>query len=112
MALVVRAYPVRNREAVGHFIGELQRRAEETRNFYRKFNVKRETWFFQHTEHGPIVIGVTELNDVAKNAAAYKEATDPFASWFKEQVVEMSGVDPNVTPLGPPSEMVFDSSVL
>ncbi|MEK6373788.1 MAG: hypothetical protein AABO58_13960 [Acidobacteriota bacterium] len=112
MALVVRAYPVRSREAVGRFIGELQSRAEETRNFYRSFNVKREMWFFQQTEHGPIIIGVTELNDVAKNAEAYKESDDPFAAWFKSRVVEVSGVDPNETPLGPPSQMVFDSSVL
>ena len=55
---------------------------------------------------------MTELNDVEKNAAAYQQSTDPFASWFKERVVELSGVDPNRTPLGPPSEMVFDSSLL
>lgn len=112
MALVVRAYPVRSREAVGRFIGELQSRAEETRNFYRCFNIKREMWFFQQTEHGPIIINVTELNDVAKNAEAYKESDEPFAAWFKQRVVEVSGVDPNATPLGPPSQMVFDSSVL
>ena len=112
MALVVRAYPVHSREAVGRFIGELQSRAEETKRFYRSFNVKRETWFFQQTEHGPIIIGVTELDDVAKNAEAYKESDDPFATWFKERVAELSGVDPNTTPLGPPSQMVFDSSLL
>src|SRR5215813_7214206 len=70
MALVVRAYPVRSREAVEQFIRELREREAETRHFFRSFDVRRETWHFQETEHGP-------------------------------------GVDPNKTPLGPPSEMVF-----
>jgi len=110
MALVVRAYPVRSREAVEEFIGELRRREAETRHFYRSFDVRRETWHFQQTPNGPIVIGVTDVNEVEKNAQAYKESNEAFAAWFKKRVEEMSGVDPNKTPLGPPSEMIFDSN--
>jgi len=110
MALVVRAYPVRSREAVEQFIGELRRREAETRHFFRSFGVKRETWHFQETQHGPIVIGVTEISNVEKNAEAYKGSDETFAAWFKKRVEEISGVDPNETPLGPASAMVFDSN--
>ena len=112
MALVVRAYPVRSREAVERFIEELRHREAETRHFFRSFDVRRETWHFQETPNGPVVIGVTDINDVQRNAAAYKESDEAFAAWFKRRVEEISGVDPNKTPLGPPSEMIFDSNAI
>ena len=110
MTLVVRAYPVRSRKAVEEFIDELRHREAETHHFFRSFDVRRETWHFQETPSGPIVIGVTDINDVQRNAEAYKESDEAFAAWFKKRVEEISGVDPNKTPLGPPSQMVFDST--
>ena len=110
MTLVVRAYPVRSRDVVKRFISELRHREAETRQFFRSFHVRRETWHFQDTPSGPVVIGVTDIDDVQHNAEAYKVSDDAFAAWFKKRVEEISGVDPNKTPLGPPSEMVFDSN--
>ena len=113
MALVVRAYPVRSRKAVEEFVKELQEHAEETRRFYDSFSVERETWFYQEMPHGSFVIGVTELKGEPEPIAeAYKESQDRFAAWFKRRVLEISGVDPNKTPLGPDAEMVFDSTAV
>jgi hypothetical protein len=38
----------------------------------------------------------------------YAETNEPFAAWFKQRVIDVTGVDPNKTPLGPPSDQVFD----
>ena len=112
MSLVVRAFPVRSRRAAEEFAHELHARAEETRRFFKMFHAT-ESWFFQDTPHGPMVIGVTDLHEhVEKTANEYQQSQDPFAAWFKKRVEEISGVDPNKTPLGPPSELIFDSETV
>ena len=111
MTLVVRAYPVKSRKAVDEFVTELRERRGEVQQFFASFNVARETWHYQETPHGAIVIGVTEVKGpVEPVARAYKETEERFAAWFKQRVLDISGVNPNETPLGPDTEMVFDST--
>jgi hypothetical protein len=111
MSLLVRAFPIHcDRREVEKLAAEMRERAEDTRRFYEGFGVKRETWFYQDTPHGALVIGVTEVADVATAAREYAQTTEHFAAWFKNRVKELSGIDPNEQPLGPPTEMIFDSS--
>lgn len=107
IAISARIYPVRSREAIDEFADELRSRSRETHAFYEGFGVPREVWFAQETEYGPVVIGVTAMSEV-KRALEYAATDEPFAAWFKQRVIEVTGVDPNVTPLGPPSHQVFD----
>jgi hypothetical protein len=73
--------------------------------------VTRESWHLQHTEHGSWVIGVTEiLEDPETKVQAYASSERPFDRWFKDQVQELTGIDPDVEPLGPPTETIFDWS--
>jgi hypothetical protein len=46
------------------------------------------------------------------DAAAREFASSPkdFDRWFKEQIMLVTGLDPTITPLGPPTEALFDSS--
>lgn len=104
--LVVRAYPLRDRPELEKFIGELCSKPEETRAFYDRHSAE-EAWFLQNTDDGPIVIAVLAVDDPERAAKTYGESTDPFDVWFKQRVIEVSGVDPNKTPLGPPSEEIF-----
>lgn len=109
MTLLVRAFPVRNRNDVESFTNEIRERGEDTRRFYTGLGVKRESWFLQETEHGPIVIGVTEVDgEIEPRAAQYAESEDRFSLWFKQRIYDLSGVDPNETPKGPPSELIFE----
>jgi hypothetical protein len=110
IAISARIYPVKTRETLLAFADELRERFEETRAFYEGFGVPREAWFLQETHAGPMLIGVTALSATEK-AREYAETKEPFAAWFKQRVLEVTGVDPNVTPLGPPSEQVFDFQV-
>ena len=104
--LVVRAYPLGDRAELDKFIGELHAQPEKTRNFYERHGVE-EAWFLQDTENGAIVIAVLATDDPEGVARSFGESTDPFDVWFKRRVIEVSGVDPNETPLGPPSEQIF-----
>lgn len=108
--LIVRAFSVRSRAAVDELVREMNDRADEARRFYEGFGIKREAWFYQRWDHGDIVIGVTEaLEPVQMNADEYAAASEGFAAWFKQRVQDITGIDPNVTPLGPPTDLVFDS---
>jgi len=110
ITLSARVYPTRSREAVLEFANELRARRDETRAFYEGFGVPREVWFLQEASEGPIVIGVTAMAEPHR-VQEYAETAEPFAAWFKQRVIDVTGVDPNQTPLGPPSEQVFNFEV-
>lgn len=112
MSLLVRAFPLR--ESVSDFeafVSALQGpRRDDAAAFYNEHGIKHESWHLQHTDHGPLVIVVSLIRDPAEAAPRYARATDDFASWFKGQVLKLSGVDPSVALLGPPTKEVFQWS--
>jgi hypothetical protein len=112
MPRVVRAFPLRStRSALESFAAELRgRRSAEATRFYQRYGVSSESWHLQDTPNGPWVIAVTELADPAEAAPRYANAGEEFHVWFKSQVLALTGVDPNVTPLGPPTTEVFSWS--
>lgn len=113
MPIIVRAFPVLpgKEEDIRKFAAEMAGpRRREAEQFYRSFGVVRESWHYQETPHGLMVIGVTELDaDPEVKAREYAESIRPFDTWFKEQVLNLTGVDPAVQPLGPPSELIFET---
>jgi len=113
MPLIVRAFPVLRgkEEDIRKFAAEMTGpRRQEAEEFYRSFGVARESWHYQETPHGPMVISVTDVDgDLSVKAQAYVDSVRPFDLWFKEQVLNLTGIDPNTQPLGPPSEVIFDT---
>ncbi len=110
MCLLARAFPVRDRAGVDVFVDAMKQRHDEARAFYTALGVRREAWFFQRCDN-PLVIGVTEVDEpLEQRAAAFASAADDFSAWFKAQIDALSGIDPNLMPLGPRSEQVFASS--
>jgi hypothetical protein len=114
MPLIVRAFPIlpgkdaEMREFAAEMAGA--RRAEASA-FYHSFGVTRESWHLQLTEHGAWVIGVTEVSDDLENTAkAYATSQRPFDRWFKDRVQQITGINPDVEPLGPPTITLFDWS--
>ena len=109
MSFLVRAFPLR--ESVSNFesfVSALQGpRQADASAFYQQYGIEHESWHLQHTEHGPWVIVVTVVQDLADSAQKYARASDEFTSWFKGQVLALSGVDPSVAPLGPPTTEVY-----
>lgn len=113
MPIIVRAFPVLQgkeediRKLAAEMAGPRRQEAEE---FYKSFAVVRESWHYQETPHGPMVVAVTEVDDDPNVLAReYAESKRPFDRWFKDQVRNLTGIDPDVQPLGPPSELIFDT---
>ena len=113
MPLIVRAFPLLpgKEEDLRKLAAEMAGpRREEAKEFFASFGVVRESWHYQETPHGAVVIGVTEVDgEVSTVAHEYAESNRPFDRWFKDQVRNLSGVDPDIQPLGPPSEVIFDT---
>lgn len=112
MPYVVRAFPlVKTAEAIRDFAAELlgARRADAD-EFYGHYGVEHESWHLQETPHGTWVIAVTLVDDPDGAASRYAGASQEFHAWFKDRVLDLTGIDPNVTPLGPPTTQMFSWS--
>ena len=109
MPFVVRAFPlIRPVAEVKAFFTELRgRKRAETDKFYKQFAVQHESAYLQEMPHGNVLIVVTVLSDEKAAAPQYQAASTEFDNWFKSEVKRLSGVDPNVTPLGPPTTEMF-----
>jgi hypothetical protein len=96
------------------YLRPLVRWAAEAAVFYYRMGVAHESWHLQETPLGPWVIGVTEVDERPIEAVAQEYASSqlPFDRWFKDQVKLITGIDPDERPLGPPTEMLFDTDRL
>jgi hypothetical protein len=112
MTLVVRAFPLRGSMSdLAAFSAQLKgARAGEASQFYRHYGVEYESWHLQDTVNGPWVIAVTTVENPDDAAPRYADATEAFHVWFKSQILSLTGIDPNETPLGPPTEEIFSWS--
>jgi hypothetical protein len=110
MQYLVRAFPlIRSIEEFCAFTDTLLgSRREEADRFYSSYGIEHESVHLQHTPSGPMLIVVTVLHDYAAAAPRYRETSEQFDAWFKGQVRHFTGVDPNVQPLGPPSEQIYE----
>jgi hypothetical protein len=116
MAMVVRAFPVLpgKEQAARDFAATLgSARREDAAAFFGRYGVTRESWHLQQMPRGTFIIVVTELGaspgiQVHVQAQAYASAQHAFERWFKDNVRELCGVDPDQQPLGPPTETIFD----
>ena len=109
MPYLVRAFPlIRPVSELHTFLSALSgARRADTDTFYRQYGVSHESAYVQETPHGNLLIVVTVLEDHQEAAPRYKAASEEFHAWFKGQVLYLTGVDPNVKPLGPPTTEVF-----
>jgi len=112
MSLLVRAFPLRGSVAeLKAFVSSLknERRAEALA-FYKSHGVTHESYYLQETPAGNLVIGLTQVQDVPTASASFAQAQTGFAAWFKQQIMALSGVNPDETPNGPPNELVYEYS--
>jgi hypothetical protein len=114
MQLLVRAFPVLagKEMQLRQFAHEIQtNRSGDVADFYRRLGVARESWHLQETPHGSWVICVTQIPDKPIEVAGqdYAASRHGFDRWFKDQVMLVSGVNPEIMPLGPPTQCIFDS---
>ena len=70
--------------------------------------ITRETWSLQSTPDGDFVLVWFEAPDVDKAFATLGESNEPFDVWFRERVLEISGVDLAAPPEEAPPEVLVD----
>ena len=105
MHLVVRAFPVlpSKEQDVEAFARELSGpRQAKVREFYDSYGVKRETWHFQ-----PVPAGRKSSLSPRSRTSFRRQGLTPLRSSHSIEVLRISGVNPNVDLLGPPSMQVF-----
>ena len=73
----------------------------------RRANVTRETWTLQQTPMGDVIL-VWFDGDVEKAFADLATDNDDFVTWFRAQVLEISGVDLAAPDDSPVPEVVLD----
>jgi hypothetical protein len=108
MSVLVRAFPLRRPvNEVRAFAAALTERKDETAAFYRQFGISYESFHVQETRDGAWGIAVTVIDDAPEAAQRYAKSSVEFDSWFKEQILHLTGVNPAEQPLGPPTTQVF-----
>ena len=111
MALIVRAFPVLpgKDDELRRLAEEMNAEREEAAAFYSGYAVVHESWHLQKTPQGSWAICVTDIaREPAAMARAYAGSQRPFDRWLKERIRELTGVDPDLQPFGPPTEMIFN----
>jgi folate-dependent tRNA-U54 methylase TrmFO/GidA len=110
MDRLVRAFPLLpgKRQAFHAFAEEVCRRSAEAAQFYNGYGIVRESWHLQTTPAGDLIICCTDIKDLKPAAAAYASARGSFDTWFKQQVLDLCGIDANTQPMGPESRTLFD----
>lgn len=113
MVMIVRAFPVLQDRLneLRAFVKEMgDDRRSQAGEFYTSYGIQRESWHLQETPSGPLIVGVTELdeNRMMDSVARYAKSQGEFDVWFKSQVKLVTGIDPATQPLGPPTECIFE----
>jgi hypothetical protein len=108
---VVSAFPILpGREAdLDVFLLELSERSADLAPFYSQFGVSHQSWHRQDGAGGALLISITEIMRTPVSAVAQqiKVSERPFDRWFKDRVRAISGIDLDITPLGPPTQCIF-----
>lgn len=108
MSIVLRSFPIRAKDQLQSFVNALNgERKSESDSFYRSYEVSHESWHIQDTPSGPWVICLTIVDNPTDAAPRYAKSTGEFESWFKSQVMQVTGINLNVEPLGPPTELIY-----
>lgn len=68
-------------------------------------SVTKESWFLQPTPNGDICIVHFESDDPAAVFNGLAESQEPFDVWFREQVLDTTGVDLTNPPAGFPARI-------
>jgi hypothetical protein len=112
MSLLVRAFPLKANVAdLEKFTAALNGpRKEQAVAMREVLGVTHESWYLQETESGPWVIALSQVEDVAQTAPKFAAARDDFPAWFKDSILQLTGVDTNKDPLGPPTRLVYEWS--
>ncbi|HYU18252.1 MAG TPA: hypothetical protein VEQ11_06105 [Chloroflexota bacterium] len=92
-------------EAARAFVRELDGpRKPEFAASERRIGITKESWYVQGLPSGDILIVYFESQDPGSAIGQFCASQDPFDRWFKQNLLDVTGVDLNQGMEGPLSE--------
>ena len=83
-------------------------RRAECSAYLKRVGITKETWHLQKTPMGSFVLVSFEAPDIMKSFEILAKSTEPFDVWFKQQALQVSGVDLSKSMDGPMPEEIFN----
>jgi hypothetical protein len=111
MPAIAFAYPVLpgKFDAWKRFMQEMAGpRRSELEASRRRMGFTVERAWYQATPQGDIAIIYAEVDDLVHTSQTLAASQDPFDVWFKQQVLDIHGVDYNQPPPGSLPELLFE----
>jgi hypothetical protein len=109
MAVFMGAFPVLagKEDEPRKFAQETLGRSEEFEASQRRLGITTEEWSLQQSPMGSMVIVRFESPDVTAAFAAFGQSDDAFDVWFKNRVLDITGVDLSAPADDPLPEVIF-----
>jgi hypothetical protein len=94
-------------DAARAFLHELEgARKDDYAASERRLGITKEVWALQKTPMGELFVIFFQGADIGGALSKFVSSQDEFDVWFKRQVNDTTGVDLNVPPPGPLSEIL------
>jgi hypothetical protein len=94
-------------QAARSFLQELEKgRKDQYAASERRLGITKEVWAMQQSPMGELFVVFFQGADIGGAVSNFVGSQDEFDMWFKGQVKDISGVDLNVPPPGPLSEVL------
>ena len=99
---------VEGKSAAAHvFLQDLeQMRKSDYAASEARLGITKEVWAIQQTPMGELFVVFFQAPDIAAAVGQFVASRDEFDLWFKDQVRDTTGVDLNVPPPGPLSDIL------
>jgi len=111
MASLASAFPILpgKEEQWQHFSQEMAGpRRSEYEASRKRLGITREVAYRQHTPQGDLSVVYFEAQSIPEVFGGFATSQEPFDVWFREQVLEIHGLDFTQPPAGPLPEAIVD----
>jgi len=72
----------------------------------QRLQITKEVWALQQSPMGDLFVIFFQSNDIGGALGHFVGSQDEFDQWFKRQIKDITGVDLNVPPAGPLSDIL------
>lgn len=72
----------------------------------RRLGITKEVWALQQTPMGDLFVIFFQSDDIGGAVSQFVGSQDDFDQWFKRELRDITGVDLNVPPPGPLSDVL------
>ena len=94
-------------EAARAFLQQLEReRKSQYAASEQRLEITKEVWALQQSPMGELFVVFFQSDDIGGAVSQFVDSQDEFDQWFKREVKDITGVDLNVPPPGPLSEVL------